>query len=326
MSIETASTLFIVGCARSGTTAMVSLLNEDPRFLLGNEAFKKVPRLRRAALTLDPVLASLEPEREEELRARAASSTLRYFGTKSPKSYKRLKWLAREFADAKFLYMVRDLEPVASSWNVRARVKKNWPAIEDYERAVGQWNDAMSHLVRYQKKGFADRIFPVRYEWFYSGDRAYLDAMLRFLEVEPSAALVEAWEASCERWSQLVQKELLLDDGERAYLREHRDADVEDRALELCARRYLRYGDVERIGDYAETDSPVVLGARLDAATELTRLTARLVQSHDAAARARKSKRRKLERITKPVVDGLRAAVRASSRTSPRREPVDSER
>ena len=39
--------LFIAGCARSGTTAMARLLNQDPRILIGIERYKYIPKATR---------------------------------------------------------------------------------------------------------------------------------------------------------------------------------------------------------------------------------------------------------------------------------------
>ena len=155
--------LFLTGVARSGTTAMAQLLNRHPDICLGIERYK-AKFLRRSEFEG----ADFTPERFFDFRAsdtnilpgnaakwrgiydRMAEKFpgARVVGDKIPHLYEKFDACSQVFPEAKWIYMLRDINGVASSWNARAgNPKDKWSSKRDFRAAVETWN-AANRLVR----------------------------------------------------------------------------------------------------------------------------------------------------------------------------------
>jgi hypothetical protein len=104
-------------------------------------------------------------------------------GDKIPHLFKRFDLCDRAFPEARWIYMLRDINGVASSWNARAQNPADkWPRRNDYRRAVQIWNEANA-LVRARP---AARLLVVSYEAFFAGAPEARRAVTDFVGIEDS--------------------------------------------------------------------------------------------------------------------------------------------
>ena len=129
-----ADLLFLAGLGRSGTTALVEVLAAHPRVVLGVERYKRLyPReepvtrelfTRERFFALDDGMTNVVPANGEEWQvhydAMAAKwDTAAYVGDKMVSI--RMQHVWETLPEARFVCIVRDIEPVAASWEARAR-------------------------------------------------------------------------------------------------------------------------------------------------------------------------------------------------------------
>jgi GT2 family glycosyltransferase/2-polyprenyl-3-methyl-5-hydroxy-6-metoxy-1,4-benzoquinol methylase/glycosyltransferase involved in cell wall biosynthesis/predicted nucleic acid-binding Zn-ribbon protein len=236
--------LFIAGCQRSGTTALLQLLNHDERLVIGRERFKHCrTEINPSCFREDRFFSPKESETNyrvqefyETLRARWHSGTVRYIGDKVPFYYKDLQYLVDTFPACKILFLIRDLEKVAASYNSRAQdpADRVWRPSMDYRRAVQDWNESLGKLLEFVDKEGREQIFVIRYEAFFSGGETYLEALYEFLELPVTAEVVSAYQDLTCDWSQRVSRPSNLTDDMRRHLSAHRNRSLEERCLDLC--------------------------------------------------------------------------------------------
>jgi len=234
--------LFIAGCARSGTTAMARLLNHDPRILIGIERYKYIPRdIRRTHFYKEAFLNPNEKETNilkermfQQFRQKWERGQLQIIGDKVPEYYRLMPHLAQTFPNCKVIFMLRDLLPVASSFNVRAydAASTSWPEENDYRRAVKEWNASLGHLKQAIKMGYGRQIFIIKYEQFYSGKMASLNTSYDFLSLKMRPHFERVFEKMTEGWVTRSSKNLILTEAMRTYLEEHKDHRLEQWVLD----------------------------------------------------------------------------------------------
>ena len=157
--------LFICGCPRSGTTAMVHLLNQHKSVILGMERYKKYCNKDKIHFIN---VNSFEPDNFFNLKLEETNihpkndlkwsnfynslkskfynnNEFDYFliGDKIPTLERFLGYLNTEFQDVKIIFMLRDIYELAASFNARAENPQdvNWGANKNYKKAVTQWNN-----------------------------------------------------------------------------------------------------------------------------------------------------------------------------------------
>lgn len=253
--------LFIAGCQRSGTTALVQLLNQDERFVIGRERFKYcrseiTPEHFREEHFFSPQERETNYRVEkfyEPLRSRWRAGGVRYIGDKVPFYYKDLFYLAETFPDCKILFLIRDLEGVAASHNARAANPKDkvwkprrrrgvagWlglgPETEtvDYRRAAHDWTESLVRFDEFVSAGHEDQIFPVHYERFFAGEQSYLDALYDFLELPVTPKARRAFLTVTKDWEARSRRPTLLTPQMTQYLASRRDRALEASCLALC--------------------------------------------------------------------------------------------
>lgn len=192
--------LFVVGVARSGTTALTEVLSDHPRVVIGMERFKQLwgPRIeeltpqlltRERFLDFDDGLTRIRPERSQrwaDFYAKQADrfETARYVGEKMTATPMEALW--RTMPDARFVGIVRRIEEVAASWDARAARAEDvgWSERLDNERAVQAWNRHNTRLRRTRRQ-HPDLVALVEYgELFGDPDGAALRRLLAWLELE----------------------------------------------------------------------------------------------------------------------------------------------
>jgi hypothetical protein len=244
--------LFIVGCPRSGTTAMVDLLNRDERIALGLERFKYLEgRLERRHFSRDYFLNPtpdetnvVRPKLYRRLGDRLDRGTVVYLGDKvlTHGDESIYEWLTQEFPGSRLLYMFRRLEGVASSFNRRAGDPEdvNWPDTHDYRRAVEVWNESLAALRSFSERfDAADRLLVVGYEQLFSGDTDSLRALYRFLDLELLPEVRSAFAEATRDWATRAAGATQLDEDARRYLDEHKDRELERVAAALAKPELL---------------------------------------------------------------------------------------
>lgn len=208
---------FISGVPRSGTTAITQLLNVHPQVCIGMERYKL--RVSRG----DPIIPGLfERDRFFDLRSEDTSirpgmkgydlygrlakkwGTARVVGDKVPYLCNGLEALWSSCPGAKVLYMLRDVNGVASSWNARALNPEDaWPQESDYRKAVGAWNGANSNISKFAG---AANLMIVSYERFFSGDDGELRRVTEFVGIDPDRELLSNFKAKCNYFDSVLRK------------------------------------------------------------------------------------------------------------------------
>ena len=200
--------LFVAGCPRSGTTALATLLNHDPRFLLGQERYRRVRR------TLEPYHFSEEiffnpttretswamPWRGErvwpgtfaeyqELRERWRGGGVEVVGDKAPYYTREFDRLSGVFPGARFVVLVRALEEVARSYQRRAEDPvDHWPAENGPLLAVKDWNAALEAARAFSAQA-PDGLLLISYDRFFFGAPGELDRLYGFVGLDVSPAV-----------------------------------------------------------------------------------------------------------------------------------------
>lgn len=243
--------LFIGGCPRSGTTALVNYLNRDERMVVGMERFKYMRNdVRPESFDEDVFFYPLE----EETNYRSATfywsllykwrrGGVRIVGDKVPLYTYALPRLAQHFPDFRFVFLLRDLDAVANSFVARARnpEDKNWPADNDHRAALRHWNESLARLRRFVGPDGDDRVFVVDYESMFGGDIEHLEALYSFVGLDLPREVRRSFVQSTGRWSSRGARESLLGDPEREELARGRDEELETwcRSLVRHQSRYL---------------------------------------------------------------------------------------
>jgi hypothetical protein len=235
--------LFLAGMGRSGTTALLEVFSAHADIALGVERYKRLyPRDDQpvtAALVEEERFfdfgdgfTNLTPEQAPEWAPhyeamRAKWATARYVGDKMVAI--RLQHVWETLPDARFVCIVRDLEPVAASWEARARNPDDhgWDADADATKAVAAWNRSLRRVRRAVKQR-PDRAVVVEYDRFF-GDPAgaSLDRVLAWLGLDRTSEIDGAFDAVHRQYVETVApKARSLAPGVRAFLDEHAERDV----------------------------------------------------------------------------------------------------
>jgi glycosyltransferase involved in cell wall biosynthesis len=237
--------LFVAGCPRSGTSALTFLLNEHPQIVLGFERFKRV----RAALdpfhfTADqffsPVLAETDIQGKllyERLQRRWLAGSVSVIGDKVPLYTRVLPHLLERFPQARVIVMVRDPLDVARSFRRRAADPGDWwPAENDHRLAVEMWNEALARARDAERDGDGERVLLLPYEPLLEGDVRWLEALLGFIGLSPTARLRSEHQRLAAGWTSGGNGST-ADPDVLAYVQAHRDLDLLDWARERIDRQ-----------------------------------------------------------------------------------------
>ena len=244
--------LFLAGLGRSGTTALLEVCAAHAEVALGVERYKRLyPRddepvtrelfeeerffdFTDGLTNLTPELAPEWAAHYEQMRRKWDGAS--YVGDKMVAI--RLQHVWETLPEARFVCIVRDLEPVAASWEARARDPEDvgWAADADATKAVAAWNRSLRRVRRAVKQR-PDNAVVVEYDRFF-GDPAgaSLGRVLAWLglgrtqEVDDAFARVHA--TYVER---VAPKQRTLASGVLAYLDEHAERDVWDQVVTQLA-------------------------------------------------------------------------------------------
>lgn len=160
--------LFIAGCARSGTSALVHLLAGSPEILIGSERYGHLVNPKNFKLTnahfMKERFYNLEPEdtfyenlldfHKFDKNFATKYEHAKWIGDKRPDLYESYDQIFSEFPNAKMIFIYRDINEVASSYQGRIQEGKNWPASKNFEAAVKEWNRSIYLTKLALEKGY----------------------------------------------------------------------------------------------------------------------------------------------------------------------------
>lgn len=237
---------FVLGCARSGTTALTRLLHAHEQIVIGMERYKY--RLGGAALAsfgpalfepdrfldFEPDDTNITPENKRfrghyDLAARRLTNgEVRYIGDKVAAKKSVARAIQRQFPSPRMVFIYRDLLRVASSFCVRARnpADQNWPETSTHKTALTRWNDAFDAIDVLMTGPEPQNVFLVRYEHLFNGDERTCDAMFRFLGLDVTPDVRKHFAAATAHWDDHESKALELSDEQRAFLESELDSDL----------------------------------------------------------------------------------------------------
>lgn len=207
--------VFVLGCARSGTSILGETLAAHPDVhfcfednLIWDRAFPNRPddRLTAADVSACSVRTVLE-ERMAHLIAEADGSTI---VDKNPKHTLRVNFLAELFPEARFVHILRDGRDTVASLMFRNRGDEwghlkipGWQDLlerypdKNHVRCAHQWRDAVQTARQAGQSLGADRYHELRYESLVENASENMAAMLAFVglsmapEVEEAAAKIQ---------------------------------------------------------------------------------------------------------------------------------------
>jgi hypothetical protein len=244
--------LFVAGLGRSGTTALMEVLVAHDEIAMGVERYKRLYPRDEEPVTAELFeegrffdfsddLTNLTPERAPEWAPhyeamRAKWGSARYVGDKMVAI--RLQHVWETLPDARFVCIVRDLEPVAASWDARAQDPDDlgWAADQDATRAVAGWNRSLRRVRRAVKQR-PDRAVVVEYDRFF-GDAsgASLDRVLGWLGLDRSAEIEAAFARVHATYVEKVApKKRTLSPETLAFLDQHAERSVWDQVTTQLA-------------------------------------------------------------------------------------------
>jgi hypothetical protein len=225
--------LFIMGTPRSGTTAMANLLNKHSRIIVGRERFVKHKQPTRAHFEPDHFFNptdddanNMHPALYQQLREKYKGG-IDWIGDKVPFYTRQLAFLTGEFPGAKMVFLLRNLNDVASSYQRRFdNPDDHWRL--NYRTAVRGWNENLGHALRYLSSDRDCEMLVVSYERFFSGDISQLRAVLGFLDLTEEPSLTKAFQARTAGWgSRQVGEGKGLSESQRAWVESQRSAILE---------------------------------------------------------------------------------------------------
>lgn len=180
--------LFVIGNARSGTTALGQLLNHSSEICLGIERY--LPKDNISALSFNKKCFFdaesgnylVRPQFYEKIKDKFEQA--KYIGDKRPNFTQswRNTWL--NLPQAKIIYIFRNIYDVACSYNNRASnaalgIDTSWPSNRDFSKAVRDWNEGLrqiNNLLQFY------RVYLVKYEDFFV-DLTKIEQLFNYLEV-----------------------------------------------------------------------------------------------------------------------------------------------
>ena len=205
---------FLVGCARSGTTLLQSLLashsqiasfpessffnhlfahSEPKRKLLGLVSGRAKPRLatffkESGYVVRSPSQLTLFPSQLTHYFANTLDYlTLQQGKTvwieKTPSHLYHLDFIERHIRQPKFIHIIRDgKDTVASLYDVRKKYPKQWPTEPaSVELSVNRWLKDVTISLKYIDR---PNHFIVRYESLVANPKAVLKSLCKFVEVD----------------------------------------------------------------------------------------------------------------------------------------------
>jgi hypothetical protein len=139
--------------------------------------------------------------------------------------------------DGKYIFIIRNIEDVASSFNVRAQNPKDkWPAVNDYKKAVEIWNESLKRALKAVNEGAG--IFIVSYEELFDSEifdtSKLLLKMIDYLGVDINSTVTEKHIKMCSDYLLKVKpKEKVVLEGQVEFINANADIKLFEKLKEL---------------------------------------------------------------------------------------------
>lgn len=104
-------------------------------------------------------------KRQQSLKRKLLHANI--VGDKAPRLHRRIDEIREAFPGAKFVYVVRNIYDVASSYEQRADAARNWSERRRTQAAVSEWNESLSNIM----SKIDEDVFVVCYEDFFNKKR-----------------------------------------------------------------------------------------------------------------------------------------------------------
>ena len=230
--------LIVCGAGRSGTSVLAGVLNAHPLVCIGLERYK----FRcYSGSRLDPDLfekdrffnfhkddTNIVPEANVAFAELYASLQQKWdfaqiVGDKIPHAFFWMNEIEAAYPKVRFLYILRDIEAVAASWNARALNEhdRGWPRDYDYRKAVKVWNAGNKRVLEKVAR-CPRRIQVIDYDRFFSGLPAELERVSSFLELPIHSMLSEAFAYSAQiNTSIIASRQKRLDPEQRNFVQKN---------------------------------------------------------------------------------------------------------
>jgi len=223
--------LFISGCDRSGTTALVNLLNSHPKLSIGMERYKGLIKNEDVLDTLNPKRFETEnffniKDEEtniqwkkfyDELKSKYDTSL--YVGDKVPRYFQVYSHFKRAFPEAKHIAMIRSPHEVANSWKVRANNSKDifWSKNNDVKQSIKVWNKSLEVSYKAMKNKQLDML-AVNYSSLFCGNKDELIRIMNFLNIESDVSLEDNFIEITASWADRKEKKSILNQDEIEFI------------------------------------------------------------------------------------------------------------
>tara|TARA_R110002072_G_scaffold19117_3_gene71361 strand:+ start:131 stop:907 length:777 start_codon:yes stop_codon:yes gene_type:complete len=215
--------LFVVGCPRSGTTAMGMFLAEDSKVAMGIERyghrmffgnFTITPELfeKERFMTIedgDTFYDSFDFSKNAYAGIEEKLDNALWVGDKIPKLYETLEDLFDTFPDnTKVIFIFRNIFDVCASYNKRLNdPQDNWKY--GTAAAIKDWNNS---IAAYKRSKHKDKIIPIVFEEFFHDEEKYLK-LCEILDIPVN-------DETAERVQRFVSRNAQLEEGRNRALSE----------------------------------------------------------------------------------------------------------
>ncbi len=249
--------VFISGCPRTGTTAMVELLNRHPKIIMGMERYKNYASKKELTHLIKPELFSpdvffnvsedqtdvcpshLEWEEKHEkmysMLKNRWNTAVRdgqdggfAWGDKVPNYYRLYDELDEAFDNRiKWIFTTRDIMEVALSFNYRAEAAIPgglWRRDADYKMAVVKWNESLKEAWLYLKRK-PGKMMVVDHASIFSDDQSCLLELMKFIDMEPTEDFLESHMMTTLKWKTKRDKRIPIPEQEE-YIKKHADIEL----------------------------------------------------------------------------------------------------
>ena len=231
-SSDEPKTLFVAGCARSGTTALTRLLNSHPDIFVGTELFRSEFSKESDEFTQN--LLWTERYRAKVTDKKGAHNNLHYHGDKFPGYYNNYDFLFDRFSEAKVLFIFRNIFDVAQSYKAR-KIHPTNPWKKGVRRAVKEWNDSLKLTIDHISIG--RNITPLCYEQIlFKPSNVFYD----ILELNASEKFDSYYRKTIRNAAILDSKRVnILDSDEKLWIIRNSRFDLYNRLYDLMMEKKL---------------------------------------------------------------------------------------
>ena len=238
--------LFVIGNARSGTTALGKLINFSPEICLGIERYSQEDDVSAMSFEQDYFFDTnsrgylVRPHFYEKIRDKFDAA--KYIGDKRPRFIESWKNTFLNLPQAKIVYIFRNIYDVACSYNVRASnaaqgLDRYWRPSRDFSEAVKDWNEGIQEITSLAR---FFQVYFVKYEDFFV-ERSKMIQLFNYLGVNTKNRDTQIGVRKIRKTALCLQrKERTLSDREKKYIESNADFEAYNKLLALYEKQFKK--------------------------------------------------------------------------------------